>query len=122
VAQGASTTPASLSNFYGAANLIIAPFPVGTMQMRVSSVKTDANGNAKVDWGNATPNSNALCNGTAVTLPANLLGPNQSVIMSEATYTYNSPLNYLFKNAMTFDQVFYLMPRQSSSVTCPACC
>jgi Flp pilus assembly protein TadG len=121
VAQGASTNRANLAEFYDAAGLILAPFPTSPLQVRVSSVSTDANGNAKVAWGNATPNAAALAPGTTVTLPQNLLGPNQSVIMSEAIYTYNSPLNYLFKNALTFDQTFYLMPRQSAAVTCSDC-
>jgi Flp pilus assembly protein TadG len=122
VAQGTATSQAAIGQYYDAAGLIVGPFSTNPLQMRVSSVKTDASGNATVDWGNATSNSTALCKGTSVTLPKNLIGPNQSVIMSEAIYTYSSPLNYFIKNALTFDQVFYLAPRQSTSVTCPDCC
>src|SRR5258708_1134572 len=60
VAQGASTTPGLLTNFYGAANLILAPFPTGAMQMRVSSVSTDANGKATVTWSNANASGSCL--------------------------------------------------------------
>lgn len=121
VAQASSVTPDNLANFYNAANMILAPFPTTGMQLRVSSVSTDANGNATVTWSNANAAGSALGKGASVTLPTNLLGPNQSVIMSEAIYTYNSPLNYFFKNALTFDQTFYLMPRTSSAVSCAAC-
>ena len=56
-----------------------------------------------------------------MTLPANLLAANQYVIMAEAKYTYTSPISYLFKTPVVFDQIFYLRPRMTTSVTCPTC-
>jgi hypothetical protein len=90
------------------------------MEVRVTSVATDANDNATVAWSNAQ-NMTCLTAGTAVTLPTNLLAANQYVIMAEVQYTYTSPMSYLFKAPVNFDQVFYLRPRQSASVTCPTC-
>ena len=120
VAQVGTTTPAALSDVYAAAGEILAPYSTTPLKLRVTSVATDANNNATVAWSNAQ-NTTALAAGAPVTLPANLLAANQTVIMSEAIYTYNSPLNYLFKNAITFDNVFYLRPRQTTSVVCTGC-
>jgi Flp pilus assembly protein TadG len=120
VAQTSSTTPAGLTDVYNAASSIVAPFPTAPLQIRVSSVVTDANNNATVAWSNAQGMS-ALTAGSRVTLPTNLLTANQSVIMSEVKYAYTSPINYWFKNAINFDQIFYLRPRMTSTVTCIGC-
>ena len=120
VAQTGTTTPAGLTDVYAAATSVISPFPAATLQLRVTSVKTDANNAATVDWSNGQGLS-ALAKGASVTLPANLLTPNQYVIMAEAKYTYTSPISYLFKTPIVFDQTFYLRPRMTTSVVCTAC-
>ncbi len=116
-----TVTPSELTGIYAAASSILAPFSATPIQIRVTGVITDANDNATVDWSNATPNWSELGHGSAVTLPANLLPASQYVIMSEVKYAYNSPINYLFHNAINFDQVFYLRPRASAQITCPTC-
>jgi Flp pilus assembly protein TadG len=120
VAQVQSTTPADLTDVYSAGSAIVSPFSTATMKIRVTSVVTDANGNATVAWSNAQ-NTSCLATGSAVTLPANLVGPSQSVIMSEVQYTYTSPVNYWFKSPISWDQTFYLRPRQSTAVACANC-
>jgi Flp pilus assembly protein TadG len=120
VAQVSTITPSGLTDVYNAASSIVAPFPTSPLQIRVSSVVTDANNNATVAWSNAQGMS-ALAAGSSVTLPTNLLTANQSVIVSEVKYAYTSPINYWYKNAINFDQVFYLRPRLSTSITCTGC-
>lgn len=120
VAQVSTTTPAGLSDVYSAASSVLSPYSTASLQIRVTSVVTDANDNATVAWSN-NKNWSSLGPGSPVTLPANLLGANQSVIMSEAKYSYTSPLNFLFSSALNFDQVFYLRPRLTQTVTCPTC-
>jgi Flp pilus assembly protein TadG len=120
VTQVSTITPTGLSDVYSAASSIIAPFSATPIEIRVTSVTTDANNKATVAWSSAQ-NTSCLTAGSPVTLPTNLLTANQSVVMSEVKYTYNSPLNYLFKNAINFDQTFYLRPRLSATVVCPTC-
>jgi len=120
VTQVGTITPSQLSDVYSAASSILAPYSTAPMGIRVTSVTTDALGNATVAWSNSQ-NMSALAKGSSVTLPSSLLGPSQSVVMSEVQYTYQSPLNYLFKNALNFDQTFYLRPRVSATVTCTTC-
>jgi len=116
VAQLSTTNKAGLADVLEAANTVVAPFPSAPLQIQISSVSADANDNTTVAWGYPTNNS-----GTAVVLPPNLITANQTVIKAEVTYTYNSPFQYLFKNAIVFDQVFYLRPRLSTSVVCTDC-
>jgi Flp pilus assembly protein TadG len=120
VAQVGTITPSQLTDVYSAASSILTPYSTTPLGIQVSSVTTDANGNATVAWSNAQ-NMACLATGSSVTLPSNLLGPNQSVIMSQVQYTYQSPLNYLFKSAITWTPTFYLRPRVSTTVTCPTC-
>lgn len=115
-----TVTPAELTDIYNAASAIVAPFSTSSMEIRVDGIVTDANDNATVQWSNAQ-NTTKLAQGTAVTLPANLLGPSQMIVRAQVVYTYNSPLNYWFKNAVTFNPVFYLLPRATPAITCPTC-
>ncbi len=67
-----------------------------------------------------------LASGSGYSGPATtLLSPNQSIIISEITYTYASPLQNLniswLPGSRTFSDAFYLQPRQSASVNCPTC-
>ena len=120
VAQTGTTTKSGLTDVYAAATSVLSPFSATPLQLRVTSVKTDANNAATVDWSNAT-GMTQLSNGASVTLPTNLLAANQYVIMAEAKYTYTSPLSSLFKTPIVFDQTFYLRPRMTQSVICSDC-
>jgi Flp pilus assembly protein TadG len=120
VSQVGTITPSQLTDVYSAGSSILAPYSTTPLGIRVSSVTTDNTGVAHVDW-SCGQNMADLAAGSTVTLPANLLGPSQSIVMSEVTYTYQSPLNYLFKSAITWTPTFYLRPRVSSQVTCPTC-
>ena len=53
----------------------------------------------------------ANANGAAITIPANMIGPNQSIIRSDVSYTYNVPVAYLLPSAFTYNDTFYLRPR-----------
>jgi Flp pilus assembly protein TadG len=120
VTQLSTITPAELTDSYSAAGSILSPYETTTMEVCVTSVTTDANGNATVAWSNAQGMS-PLAKGSTVTLPTSLLGPSQSIVMSEVKYSYTSPLSDLFKTPINFDQTFYLRPRQSATVACPTC-
>jgi len=118
VSQVGTIDGPGLTQVYDAASSILAPFSTTPMQIRVTSVVTDVNDKATVAW-SCGDHTTPLAVGATVALPANLLGANQSVIMSEMVYTYISPINYVFTNAITFDQVFYLRPRMTATVANP---
>ena len=62
----------------------------------------------------------ALTAGTTKTVPITIAA-GDSVIMAEATYQYNSPLKYVLKNALTYNEVYYLRPRQVEQISCTGC-
>ena len=50
--------------------------------------------------------------GATYTLPTGLTtGPSQTVIVSEATYNYTSPVKYVLPTGMQFSLKSYLTPR-----------
>ena len=117
VTQASTVDPGQLTDVYDASSSIIQPFPSTTMAVCVMSVTANAAGVPSIDWHNA---QNMTCP-TTPTLPTGLLGASQSIVVSEVKYTYTSPMSYLFKAPIKFDQTFYLRPRQSAQVTCPTC-
>ena len=56
-------------------------------------------------------------NSIVTNIPANLLAIGDNVIMADVSYGFSSPLRMTLPNVLTFQDTFYLRPRQSTSVT-----
>lgn len=116
VAQSSSVSSTDLTEIFGIASTIMSPYSTASLKMRVSSVTTDAGGIAKVDWSSGS-GLTALTAGSTVTgIPTGVMSNGQSVVMSEVTYTYDSPVDVVMPNAVTFTRKFYLRPRKSDKV------
>ncbi len=120
VAQSSGAVSTSdLDDIFAIGNTIMSPFVTSTLQMRITSLTPNASGNPAVTW-SYSPTMGKLSAGTAKTVPVTI-SSGDSVIMSEVTYTYNSPLKYVLKNALTFTSVYYMRPRQTSQISCSGC-
>lgn len=121
VAQSAQVTNAEVTDIFSIAQTIMQPYPADAtkLKMRVSSVTADANNVAKVDWSNGQGMTAFNANDT-VTVPAGVLAAGQSVVMSEVSYAYSSPVNFFIPKPVTFSRKFYLRPRKSDKVTRPS--
>lgn len=117
VSQQTSVSTAEIDDIFEIGVLIMKPFPTGTLKQRVSSVTRTA-GVAKVDW---SWGDDARAGGATVTLPANLIENGESIIMSETTYDYDSPVDYLLQDTTKFSQNYYLRPRMTNQTTCTGC-
>lgn len=114
-----SYTQYSIPNFCTAAGYTMAPFPAAPLQITVASF-TNSSGTAPstYDWISTT------CGGATAPSTATLAGyadpviPNagDSVIVAVASYTYNSPIQYVFRNAFTFTEVAFSRPRSNAQV------
>lgn len=116
VAQSKSVSSADITDIFSIGNTIMSPYSTTTLQMRVSSVTVNSSGVAKVDWSSGRGMS-ALATASTVTLPSGVASNGQSIIMSEVSYAYDSPIDYFMPNGLTFTRKFYLRPRKSDSVT-----
>ena len=120
VAQEEKLNKTGLGDIASIGNVLMRPYPASKLSVRVSSVTRTA-GVAKVDW--------SWANGTmvrrpvteVVTLPANIIVNDQSIIMSEAIYDYESPINDLLPGVTHFKAVYYLRPRTMDKIPCADC-
>ena len=123
VAQDDKVTTAEMADIFSAGVTILSPYSATPLKMRISSITGDASGVPKVDWSVVPAGQTSLTaygQGVTVTLPVGLLGKDENLVMSEATYTYNSPVKYVLKNALVFNEKFYLKPRKAAKVIYPA--
>lgn len=117
-ARANAVAQADLNDTFNIGDQIMRPFPAAPLQMRVSSVTRDVNGVVKVDWSHGrgmTPITGE------VTVPDGLIDNNQSLIISEAVYDYESPINRFLKDGVEMRRTFYLRPRSVVTVTCSDC-
>lgn len=120
VAQTESVTSTDVDNLFKIAGLIMKPFPLADLQLRVSSVTRDSTGVVKVDWSRGSGMSPRAV-GSTVTVPNNMIANGESLVMSEAIYNYNSPVDYLMPTVTQFSHDYFLRPRVSPVVTCSNC-
>jgi Flp pilus assembly protein TadG len=121
IAQDTLTTKAELSDTFSVAEEILSPFAASGMSARVTAIRADANGSPKVVWSHGKGLS-ALGKGSTVSgLPADLMEPFDTLIMSEMNYSYNSAIKYALPNAMVFREKYYLRPRKLDMVNCTDC-
>jgi Flp pilus assembly protein TadG len=119
VAQEESINTAGLGDIFAIGGLIMKPFPTAPLQQRVSSVTLTA-GVARVDWSQGSGMAPRAVNST-ITLPTDLIANGESVIVSEATYDYDSPVDYFMPEITRFSHTYYLRPRTVEKIPCPNC-
>jgi len=110
IAQETQITNSDMTNIFNAATPIMAPYDLTNLQIVVSSVTPDNNGNPKVAWSDAY-HGTARAPGSSITLPAGILQAGASIIVSEVVYTYATPIGQFVKSGMTVSDQFYQRPR-----------
>jgi Flp pilus assembly protein TadG len=108
-----------LPDVFSVTATIMKPLPAAPLSIRITQVYADATtGATTVSWskpyGTGLP---AYSPGQPITIPAGLIAAGQYIIMSEVRYPYTSPVSQMIPNGITFNEVFYLEPRVSDSVT-----
>lgn len=121
-AQVSTTSIGDINDVFSVGEEVMKPFPIDALNMRLTSVKMDASNVAKVTWsrshGAGLP---AYTKNTVITLPANLIAADESVIMAEVRYTYTSPLAQTLPTPLVYNHRYYLRPRRSETVACTDC-
>jgi Flp pilus assembly protein TadG len=119
VAQEEEVGTANLDDIFDIGGLIMKPFPTAALKQRVSSV-TRTSGVARVDWSRGD-GMDPRAVASTITLPADLIADGESVIVSEATYDYDSPVDYLMPTITRFSHIYYLRPRTVDRTLCSNC-
>ena len=92
------------------------PLDAGQLSFVVASIVSNAAGVTSVDWSD-TRGGTALATGSLFALPAGLVAPNQSVIVVQSQYIYQSSLGKLITGPITLTDRFFLAPRRSVKVS-----
>jgi Flp pilus assembly protein TadG len=119
VAQDQSVTTAELTDIWTIGDTLLSPFPAtGKLGMRITSVTADATGKVTIDWSEV--------GGSGLTkkkvgdpwtgIPAGLIGTSQSLIIAETLYPYDSAIKKYIPNTLNFQGIYYLRPRQITTV------
>jgi Flp pilus assembly protein TadG len=121
VAQSTSITSDEVGDIFNVGDAIMSPYPTSGLEMRISSLVADKNGNVTVAWSQAQGTTALTKGGAAPRLPANVVNANESVIMGETKYVYRSVFGAVLPQPITFTETYYLHPRLSTQVTCADC-
>lgn len=125
VAQEASVTSSDMTNVFSAANAILYPNDTAPAKITVTSViyntATGSLTSGKVDW-SCTHGGTQRSKGSIVSLPANLMTANGSVIVSEISYNYASPTTQMIIGPITMANTFYSKPRRVAQIAGPSSC
>ena len=117
VAQGETITTPELDALVPMVDEIIKPYDPAPIGIVITSVLTDENNNATVDWSYADgPDASADASGSAYSLPEGVAEPNSSIVVAKAKYNFSSPIGFILTGNAPFEHVAYLRPRSSQTV------
>ncbi|WP_296816838.1 TadE/TadG family type IV pilus assembly protein [Brevundimonas sp.] len=116
ISQDEAVSSGEIADIFTVGATVLKPFSSTTLAQRVSSVTVDSSGVARVDWSRGS-GMTARAAASTVTLPSGLVGNGESVIMSEVTYDYDSPVDYMMPGLTRFSQTHYLRPRRVDRIT-----
>jgi Flp pilus assembly protein TadG len=109
-----STT--EMSNILVASTAIMTPY-TGSISAKVSCLKIDAGGIARVKWGVSTTGVTPRAAGDTVTIPVNLAVPNSSLVFAEVGYQYipvtgfSPGFSHIAATGITLADQMYMSPR-----------
>ena len=123
VAQKSTVTQNDVSEVFGAAKTMLYPHDATAAHIKVSSIVYDTVSKSltsgKVAWSCAKHDVPRNV-GDTVTLPEEMMTVGGSVIVSEITYDYSSPVSKLVVGAFSMKNTFYTKPRRVMSISGPA--
>ena len=114
-ARLASVDNQDMSEMFQAARILMQPYDVNKARMRISSIQATAAGVTTVVWSDGY-NMSSYAPGTPITVPAGIVQPGGTVIMSEVEYVYESQFGSIISNNQTMKDRFYLRPRRVNSI------
>jgi Flp pilus assembly protein TadG len=118
VAQSQTITADTIDDTFAIGGLILAPFPESPLALRVTSITRGTDGVARATWSRGKGMTKLT--GT-VAVPAGLIANGETIIMSEGTYDYESPLGQVLPGMRRFNHTYWLRPRLVNAIECTGC-
>lgn len=124
-AQSQTLTPDNITDLWAIGSNMLDPFPTdGTsLRMRVTSVtmSSDKTPKAKVDWSQSKNTSKYKKGDELPAITTDQISANESLILTEVEYSYDSPLGNFIKTGTVFKETYTHHPRNGAMVACPLC-
>jgi Flp pilus assembly protein TadG len=127
VAQYSSVQSSNFTDLWTIGSTVMSPLSSSGLSIRVTSFVTDSSNHATVGWsmdngGSLTKYAKGSSPTTAqAQVMAGLTSASSSIIYSETRYTYTSPVSVVVKVPLTFNGLYWLSPRQVTSIPCSDC-
>ncbi len=119
--QYKTVSSSDIDNFYLAGKMVMQPDSGAALGLAIASVTFDATtGNPSVAWQVTRGGAAAMTD--AASAATNLGSKGDSVLVTQATYTYTSILKYLLPNGLTITSRVFTRPRLVSAVPCTSPC
>lgn len=118
VAQYRTVDAALVDDTFAVGGLVLAPFPGSELTQRVSAITRGTDGVARVVWSRGKGMTRLS---GVVTVPAGLIANGESIIMSEGSYKFTSPLGQVLPGTRTFRRTYWLRPRLVNAIPCANC-
>lgn len=113
--RASSVNNDELADIIEASRMVMQPNDMAGARIRITSLYDD-DGDAKVAWSDGC-NLGAYAVDQEITIPANLIPEDGTLIMAEIEYDYNSNIGYFFSSAKELSDTFYLRPRRVDEIT-----
>ncbi len=109
-------TDDDMREMFQAADVLMQPHGAGNAKMRITCVADTGDGQARVQWSDGH-NLTAHAPNTILSVPAGIIPPLGSVIVSEVEFDYTSSLGFVIDTTQTMGDTFYLRPRRVTVIT-----
>ena len=116
VTQSSTMNATQITDIFNVGSALLKPFPTTPLHLRVTSVKADAGGVAKVTWSRGSGMTAMTGGATVAGFPAGMLSAGESLVMAEVQYSYDSSIHQVLSHALSFSNTFYMRPRKSPEV------
>ena len=122
IAQNVSgtTTGSEIDGDLSAAAQVLAPYSANNAVIRITEVATDNNFHTTVQWSRGL-NGTGYTKGSVATIPAAMQLPGTYFLFAEVRYAYTPAANFGFVNAISLYDSVYMLPRNSTSISCSDC-
>lgn len=106
-AQNRAVSTEELNDILAAGTSMLHPFPLESLQQRISSISANSSGSVSVDW---TVKKNYGLGGSP-SVPSGYLAAGESVIVTDVVYDYRSALGFFLPDTIRMTRHAYVRPR-----------
>ena len=117
VAQSATVDEDELDDVLTVGTLLMQPFPEDNLSIRVTSV-TRVGGRDTIDWSQGRDYPARNKGDEYPDIPEGLISDGEGLIVTEATYDFDSPVDMFLEGLTTFEAIHFVRPRLVETTTC----